>query len=101
MPAVGRPGGVFIPAGRRELPDPAPRNVDEKKLGAAGDLTMEYDAGPVGRPLRSVGTARRAEIERREQLLIGSVGGHDVDLGRSRPRGNERDAAAIWRKRWR
>src|SRR6185503_334632 len=100
MPAVGRPGWVFIPAGRRELPYPAPGNVDQKNLGAAGDLTMEYHTGTVRRPLRSVRTSGGTKIKGRQQLLIGSVRCHNIQLGRSRPRGYERDAPPVWRKRW-
>src|SRR6185312_3078320 len=57
MPAVGGPGWVFVPAGGRQLPHPATGDVDQKNLGAAGDLTMEYDTGTVRRPIGSIGTS--------------------------------------------
>jgi hypothetical protein len=100
VPAIGCPGWIFVSAGRRELPDPPSADVNQKDLRAAGYLSMEYDAGPVGRPLRSIRTSGGAEVERRQQLLIGSIGSHHVQLGRSGSRRDERDAPPVWRKRW-
>src|SRR4051794_30242253 len=87
--AVGSPRRIFVPAGGRGLPDPPSRHIDEKELRTAGHFAMEHDVGSVRGPFRCVGAAGRAIVERRQQLLIGPVGGHDVDLGRSRTRRNE------------
>src|SRR5690242_1897795 len=94
--AIGRPRRVLVAARRRELADPPARHVDEKQLRAARHLAMEHDIGPVGGPLRGIGAAGGAVVERREQFLIGAVGGHDVDLGRPGSRRHERETTAIW-----
>src|SRR5215210_5105630 len=100
MTAIGRPGGIFVPSRRSELSNSPCRDVDQEDLGATGDLAMEHNTGPVRRPLGSVRTSRGTVVERRQQLLIGPVRSHYVQLRRTCPRGNKRDAAPIWRKRW-
>src|SRR5262245_44614174 len=101
--AVGAPRRVLVAARRGELGDATPRDVYQEDLGSQGDVAdvaVEDDPGSIGRPLGRVGSAGRAVVERRQQLLVGAVRGHHVDLGRARARGYERDASAVGGKGW-
>src|SRR5919108_1896567 len=98
--AVGAPGRILVAARRGELGDATARDIHQEDLRAPGDVAVEDDSRPVRRPLRRVGGAGRTVVERRQQLLIGAVHGHHVDLGRARARGHERDASAVGGKGW-
>src|SRR5688500_15319501 len=100
VPAVGCPVRILVTARRRELGDATARDIHQEDLRAPGDVAVEHDFGPVGRPLRSVRSASGTVVEGCQQFLIGAVRGHHVDLGRTRARGHERDAAPIWGKGW-
>src|SRR5688572_14640206 len=82
--AVGAPGRVLVATLRSDLGNATARDIHQVDLRAPGDVAVEDDPRPVRRPFRRVGGAGRAVVERRQQLLIGSVRGHHVDLGRAR-----------------
>src|SRR5688572_18936848 len=98
--AVGAPRRVLVAARRGELGDATRRDVHQEDLGAPGHVAMKDDPRSVRRPLGRVGSAGRAVVERRQQLLVGAVRGHHIDLGRARTRGHERDASAVGGKGW-
>jgi len=60
---------------------------------------MKRHRGSVRRPLGGIGTPRRSEVKRHQQLLLGSVARHGVDLLPSRASRYESDPSPVRRIR--
>src|SRR5215472_4848032 len=95
MAAVGRPRRIFVSPDRRQLLHRALADVQHEDLQGAADVTVKRYRESIRGPIGRIGGPRYTIVEGSEELLIGPVGAHHVNLRQTRAGRDEGDATPV------
>src|SRR5690349_9051996 len=94
MASIWRPGRILVLAFTGQLLGHSIAQVDHPDLKISV-LLLVRDRATIGRPIRARAVAAHTRLERREQLNIGPVRIHNINLRRPRPPRNKRDLGSV------
>src|SRR5690348_5655262 len=93
--AVGSPRRVLVAAVTGQLLETTVAQAHRHHLKGAGDARLERHLAPVGRPVRTGAIRTLADVEWREQVRVGAVRVHGIDLRMAGASRHERDPPPI------
>src|SRR6476660_8571055 len=95
MTSIRRPRRIFVLALAGELLWHPIAQIDHPDLEIS-ILLLVRDRAAIGRPVRTRAVTAHSRLEGREQLNIGPVRIHNINLGRAGSPRNEGDLSSIW-----